>query len=140
MYKFLVQEDFSVQVRDEILSLLDNSTEQSAIKKAEDMAIAQIKQHLGSRYDTATIFAQQDDNRDMYVVMITIDLMLYHLWSKKAPRKIPAERAQRYQDAINWLRDAGTGKITAELPQIPVEDYTGEIIVSSLYKPNCNKF
>ena len=136
---FITEQDFDVQVRDEILSILQNGSD-VALPTAELMAIDQIRQHIGGRYDTGTIFSQQGDNRDHYIVMITIDLMLYHLWSKKAPRRLPEYRSQRYQDALNWLEKVGTGKITAQLPQLNTQAESAAGVIGSIHKPSWNKY
>ena len=137
---FLTENDFDVQVRQEILSLLDGSDEQSAIALAERMATDQITQYIGGKYDCATIFAATDDQRDHFIVMITIDILLYHLWAKRAPRKIPEYRATRYQDALDWLKDVGSGKMQSALPQLPPDEYQGRIVIKSKYAPNNYKY
>lgn len=137
---FIQESDYEVQVRQEIIQLLDGSQDRQAVVLAERMAQDQIKSYLSGRYDTQTIFAQEGDDRDHFLVMITIDLALYHLWSKRAPRKIPEFRAQRYQDALDWLKAVGEGTLQTDLPQLPTEDYTGDVVITSNYKPNQNKY
>ena len=137
---FITDNDFEVQVRQEILSLLDGSDEKTAVELATRMATDQIRQYIGGRYDCDTIFAAEGENRDHFIVMITIDILLYHLWAKRAPRKIPEYRATRYQDALDWLKDVGTGEMDSALPQLSTEDYIGQISIKSKYKPNDNKF
>lgn len=136
---FLVKEDFDVQVREEILSILQHESD-TALDTAEHMALDQIRQYIGSRYDTATVFSQTEDSRDHFIIMITIDLLLYHLWSKKAPRRLPEFRSQRYQDALDWLNKVGTGKLTAQLPQLPSQADNSAGYIGSLHLPNWNKF
>lgn len=86
------------------------------------MAIAQIRNHIAGRYDCKKIFidapvADEEDVRDMYVVMIAIDLTLYHLWSKEGGNNIPKTRELRYNDALKWLQDIQAGK-DADLPEL----------------------
>lgn len=137
---FINESDYEVQVRQEIMQLLDGSADRSAVTLAERMAVDQIMSYLGGRYDMESVFARQGDERDHFIVMITIDIALYHLWSKRAPRKIPEFRAQRYQDAIDWLKAAGEGTLKTALPQLPDDTYNGDIVISSNYKPNNNKY
>lgn len=137
---FITDNDYEVQVRQEIMQLLDGSDERSAVRLAERMAVDQIKSYLSGRYDTATIFACEGDDRDLFLVMIAIDIALYHLWSKRAPRKIPEFRAQRYQDALDWLKAVGEGTLQTDLPQLPTDEYTGDVVITSNYKPNQNKY
>ena len=137
---FITDNDFEVQVRQEILSLLDGTDDKAAIELAARMATDQIRQYIGGRYDCDTIFAAEGENRDHFIVMITIDILLYHLWAKRAPRKIPEYRATRYQDALDWLKDVGSGEIDSALPQLPPDEYAGNVWIKSKYKPNENKF
>jgi len=58
------------------------------------------------------------DNRNPQLVNYCIDVALYHVHSRIAPRNIPELRVKRYDDAIAWLKMAGRGDITADLPLI----------------------
>ena len=60
----------------------------------------------------------QFDNRDQQLVMYMIDIALYHVHSRIAPRNIPELRVKRYDDAIAWLKMAARGEITAQIPLI----------------------
>lgn len=137
---FINESDYDVQVRQEILSLLDTSEGNANLGTAERMAIDQIKQYIGGRYDCDTIFSATGENRDMFIVMITIDIALYHLWSKRAPRKIPELRAQRYQDALDWLKGVGDGTLKSDLPQLDSDSFKSETSIESRYKQNFNKY
>ena len=137
---FIEESDYEVQVRQEIMSILDPSAANSAIEMAERMAIDQIKSYLSGRYDVEAIFSATGEERNHLLLMIAIDIALYHLWSKRAPRKIPELRAQRYQDAIDWLKAVGEGTMTTDLPQLQGDDFFGSFKISSKYQPNDNKF
>jgi len=59
------------------------------------------------------------DNRNPQLVNYCIDVALYTVHSRIAPRNIPDLRVKRYDDVIKWLQNAATGKsITAALPLI----------------------
>ena len=137
---FIEESDYEVQVRQEIMSILDPSAANTAIEMAERIAIDQIKSYLSGRYDVEVIFAATGEKRNHFLLMIAIDIALYHLWSKRAPRKIPELRSERYQDALNWLRAVGEGTMTTDLPQLQGDDFFGNCIISSKYQPNDNRF
>ena len=137
---FIVDTDFEVQVRNEILTLLDGSDDKAAVELATRMATDQITQYIGDKYDCKTIFAATGDDRDHFIVMITIDILLYHLWAKRAPRKIPEYRATRYQDALDWLKSVGSGELQSALPQLPPDEYSGTISIKSKYQPQNHKY
>lgn len=77
----------------------------------------------GSAYSIAAGTALSDttkwtkaDNRDQQMVTYMIDITLYHLHARIAPRNVPQLRIDRYTHAIQWLTAAGQGAITAALP------------------------
>lgn len=58
------------------------------------------------------------DTRDQQMILYIIDIILYHIHSRIAPRNIPDLRVKRYDDAIKWLRMAANGDVTPALPKI----------------------
>lgn len=140
MANFIQESDYEVQARSELLRLLDGTDDRAAILQAERFAISQIRKHLGGRYDCNTLFSATDEDRDDYLIMITIDLTIYHLWSKKAPKTTPEHRKIRYDDALAWLTSVGSGETPTDLPQLPTDEYRGDVRIYSLHKPNNNKY
>ena len=137
MSRFLKDTDYAVLIRTEIKIILLENYSETKLLSAEEMAIAQIKNYLAGRYDVALIFtplpepieddnSEQLDSRNAYVVMITIDCALYHLYCSIAPNKIPEHRSNRYQDALEWLKMMAEGKSSADLPLV-VDETTGEV-------------
>ena len=113
-----------MQTRIEVKNNLDDSNDSHRILQAENTAIAQIKQYIGGRFDADTIFAgwttePDPDPRDAWIVAIVIDISLYHLWSKESYDKVPKVRAERYADALEWLKGVADGSILANLPRLP---------------------
>lgn len=57
------------------------------------------------------------DNRNQQLVNCCVDVALFTVHSRIAPRNIPDLRVKRYDDVIKWLKDAAKGDfITADLP------------------------
>ncbi|WP_268848135.1 phage protein Gp36 family protein [Flavobacterium aestivum] len=130
MSRFLKDTDYAVLIRNEIKNILLENYTETKLLSAEEMAIAQIKNYLAGRYDVAAIFTTLADGattdiRNAYIVMITIDCALYHLYCSIAPNKIPEHRSNRYQDVMEWLKLIAEGKGYADLPLIKDES-TGE--------------
>jgi len=142
---FLKPTDWDVQVRAEIARILDPTTGSAKLLQAEDMAISQIKNHLANRYDIAAIFTPDPgtgtDPRDKYIVMLVIDLALYHIWSKEGPNNIPKTRELRYADAMKWLESVQNGK-PCNLPQLTNEAgvVTGDVRIWSSQTPENNRY
>jgi phage gp36-like protein len=131
--RFIKENDYSMQIKSEIIKLLTDSTidwyQNQKLLRAEQTALAQIRNRIGARYDCDAIFAgaanSAEDARDQWVVTLTIDIALYHLYSQTGMKDMPVHRTQRYQDALDWLKDVSNGTVTADLPALINED-TGE--------------
>lgn len=65
-----------------------------------------------------TVYWVAGDNRDAQMVMFIIDVALFHLHSRIAPRNIPELRVKRYEAAVEWFHMCGEGKVTPALPLI----------------------
>ncbi len=137
---FLLEEDYSVQLRSEIAKIIDDTNDKTKLRKAEDFAISQIKNYIGGRYDVDKIFNCPTDDRDDFIIMITIDMALYHLWSKEGANKIPQTRNDRYTDALEWLKAVQKGADT-ELPVIKTDSkQSGKLRIWSKHKPSNNRY
>lgn len=138
---FITDDDYSVLVRTEIKNILLENYSETKIKAAEQMGISQVKNYLSGKYDVEKIFSKTGDERNSHIVMIVLDCSLYHLYTP-IPRKMPDIRAQRYQDAIDWLKLAAKGENTADLP--PLTDDSGNsmigIKISSKYPSETNRW
>lgn len=141
MARFLKDTDY-FQIKTEILKLLDGSTAELSqnikLLKAENAAIEQIRNRLSNRFDCDSIFTPSNfdpDTRDAFVVMIAVDITLYHLYSQTGSRDVPEHRKERYQDAIDFLKDASRGDIPTNLPTILSDENQGEVRIWSASKP-----
>jgi Protein of unknown function (DUF1320) len=65
---------------------------------------------------TNTTYWTAADSRDQQVLTYVIDIVLYHLHSRIAPRNIPDLRIKRYDDAVKWFKMAAKGEVTPALP------------------------
>jgi phage gp36-like protein len=95
--------------------------------KAEAMAIEQIKSYLVGRYDTTAIFSQDNSLIKMYLA----DLMLFHLFASLPNRMGLETRQLRYDNAIRWLEQVATGKLTPDLPKLEPNETKGTISYGS---------
>jgi hypothetical protein len=137
MARFLKEQDYSMQVKTEIIKLLTEPTEwfnSTKLVRAEKTAISQIRNRIAKRYNCDIVFApiatsiqsaSDDDTRDQFIITLVVDLALYHLYSQTGSKDVPEHRSTRYQDAIDWLKDVGNGETTADLPEL-IDTNTGE--------------
>lgn len=138
---FLNQDDFKKQIKADVLDRIIQN-DQSILYESELASIAEMQSYLGVRFDTANIFNRTGTDRNALIVMYAVDILLYHVHSRLNPNQIPQLRVDRYDAAINWLKAAGAGTVTADLPLKPVPESTtatGNIIYSGEVKRN-NRF
>lgn len=135
MGRFLNDTDYTALVRNEIKSALTNNYTDSKLHTAEKMAVAQIKKFIAGKHPVEKVFVDYDpedteaiDGRDSYIVMLTIDLTLYHLYTSTAPNLIPKHRSERYQDALDWLKGVAKGDFLSDLPSY--EDESGNMMLN----------
>jgi phage gp36-like protein len=126
MSAFLVYPaDYRGLVRDEVLMAVIRQDE-TAIELMEERAIEEMKGYLATRYDAAAIFNATGSARNQLIVMFCADITLYHLYTELNRQRVPQERLERYNRAIEWLRDVADGKISPTgLPTI-YDTETGE--------------
>jgi hypothetical protein len=144
MARFILETDYDMQIKQEIIRLLTAQEfyQSAKLVRAEQTAIRQIRNRIAKRYDCDAIFSPspegQGEARDQWIVTITIDIALYHLYSQTGMKDIPQHRQDRYQDALDWLKDVGNGTSTAELPALVDEDGNeySEVIINSRPQEN----
>ncbi|MGR3790681.1 phage protein Gp36 family protein [Flavobacterium sp. TN-1] len=139
---FILEEDYSALIRSEIKDILLENYSPQKLSIAQDMAISQIKNYLSGKYDVSTIFNAQGKERNPHLVMVVIDCTLYHLYTSAGARKISEIRSQRYQDAIDWLKEVAKGEITPDLPKMT--DSNNQVMtgfkISSKNKPSNHRW
>jgi hypothetical protein len=65
-------------------------------------------------------------DRDPFVILMLVDLVLYDLHSKHARRLMPDIVIERYDDAKAWVEAVGDGTINHNLPLLPEDDQPTE--------------
>lgn len=119
---FLTNADYTLQIRNELKPLI-SSNDDNVYTIAELAAEGEITSYLRRRYDVPAIFATTGTDRNAHLVMIMIDLVLYHVFSRITPRNIPEVRELRYDAAIKWLEKVAAGELLPDLPLLK-EDNT----------------
>ena len=124
---YLLREDFKTQIKDTILNNIVEG-DFNLLDVVEMQSISQITSYLAVRYDVPQIFNKQEAQRNSQVVMVLVDMCLYHLYSRIQPGQVPELRQNRYDDAIKWLEGVAAGKFLPDLP-LPTGTETGEKLV-----------
>lgn len=109
MSEFLQKTDYNASIHAEILDSLIRSDE-SLIEICEDRAILEMTSELSGRYDCEKLFAARGDERNQLVMMMAMDIAIYHMFSIHNPQKISQIRIERYKRATEWIRAVRAGK------------------------------
>jgi len=112
---WITDEDLDMQIRAVVRNVVSGDSAE-VMETAERAAIAEATSYLAGRYDTAAIFATEEDDRNPILKTYVIDLLLYHVHSRISPNNIPKLRENRYEQAIEWLKMVAADKLNPELP------------------------
>lgn len=122
MSKFITLEDYDASIHSEILSRLTRDDD-AIVEICEDRAIAQMRGYLSARYDVDAIFSAEGSARNQLILMMAIDIAVYHLHSIHNPQKMSQIRKDRYERAMEWLKQVAAFKITVDgAPLLPDEE------------------
>jgi phage gp36-like protein len=111
MSPFITPEDYNASIHAEILDTITRS-DATVVELAEDIAIEEAKGYLAERFDVTAIFGATAGDRNKLLIMMCIDIVLYHLHSAHNPQRFPEIRKDRYKRAVEWLTGCKTGEIT----------------------------
>ena len=114
---FITDEDYTVVVGPDALKILSQASPENR-RKAEVRAIEEISGYLRPVYDCNLTFAAEGEDRNAYIVMITVDIALYHLVASMPQRHGIEIRKERYDQAIEWLRCVRDSTVTPDLPLV----------------------
>ena len=125
MANFIQLEDYDASIHREILNAITRE-DAAVIEICEDRAIAEMRGYLKARYDVDALFAQQGEDRHPLVLMFAIDIAVYHLFSLHNPQKLSQLRKDRYERAMEWLRQVAAQKILVDgAPELDQETVAG---------------
>ncbi|WP_443937083.1 phage protein Gp36 family protein [Pedobacter sp. MW01-1-1] len=118
---FLVETDYNSQIRNEVKAVLLQGDGSQQL--CEQMAEAEIASYLRARgYDIEVIFSATGAERNAQIIMLMVDITLYHLHSNIVTRAMPSMRKDRYDAAIDWLNRVSKGQLEPNLPRLSSDD------------------
>lgn len=127
MSQFITLEDYDASIHREILDALlrhDSDVSDSAIVEiCEDRAIEEMRCYLIKYYDCDAIFSATGSDRNALILMMAVDISVYHIFCQHNPYKMSEIRKERYNRAIEWLKAVAAAQITIDgAPRLPEED------------------
>ena len=113
MNNFILPEDYDATVHRDILDSVTRS-DASLLEICEDRAVAEMRSYLSARYDCDEIFAATGSDRHPLILMMAIDIAVYHLFCIHNPQKMSQIRIDRYNRAIEWLQQVAKMQIAID--------------------------
>ena len=134
MSQFVNIEDYDASVHREILDALVRDDE-SLVEICEDRAIAEMRCYLSKRYDCDAIFSASGPERNQLVLMMVIDIAVYHIFCIHNPQKLSQIRKDRYERAVEWMRAVADEEISIDgVPLLPEDERADK--ASLMFKSN----
>ena len=87
MSKFIELSDYDASMHRDILEATTRKDD-AIVEICEDRAIEEMRCYLSKRYDCDRIFTQTGDGRSQLVLMMAIDIAIYHIVSIHDPQNI----------------------------------------------------
>ena len=127
MSQFITTEDYDASIHREILDALlrhDSDVSDSAIVEiCEDRAIEEMRCYLSKYYDCDAIFSATGSDRNPLILMMAVDIAVYHIFCQHNPYKMSEIRKERYNRAVEWLKAVAAANITIDgAPRLPEEE------------------
>lgn len=117
MSKFIQEFDYNATIHREILEAVTRYDD-AVVEICEDRAVDEMRSYLSGRYDCNAIFAAEGTARNNLILMMAIDIAVYHIFSIHNPQKMSQLRVDRYNRAMEWLKAVAAGKIS--IPDAPL--------------------
>lgn len=121
MSQFVDIEDYDASVHREILGALVRDDE-TLVEICEDRAIAEMRGYLAKRYDCDEIFSASGKKRNQLILMMVIDIAVYHIFCIHNPQKLSQVRKDRYERAVEWMKAVASEEVSIDgAPLLPEE-------------------
>ena len=134
MSQFVNIEDYDASVHREILDALVRD-DQSLVEICENRAIAEMRCYLSKRYDCDAIFSASGEDRNQLILMMVIDIAVYHIFCIHNPQKLSQVRKDRYERGVEWMRAVADEEISIEgVPMLPEDERASK--ASLMFKSN----
>ena len=117
MSKFIELSDYDASIHRDILDALTRNDD-AIVEICEDRAIAEMRGYLSGHYDCDKLFAATGDERNQLVLMMALDIAIYHIFSIHNPQKLTQLRKDRYERAVEWLKAVKKGMSVDGVPEL----------------------
>lgn len=109
--------DFEARIQRANLDQITNNNT-SIVDTAILLAEAELESYLIQKYDIQTEFSATGTTRNIQLITYGVDLALYHLHSRIAPKNVPELRVNNYNTAILWLKMCAYGDLNVAIKKL----------------------
>lgn len=113
MSQFIDPGDYDASIHREILTAVTRDDE-AIVEICEDRAVEQLRSYMNQRYDCDRIFAARGEQRHVLVLMMALDIAVYHIFCIHNPQMLSQMRKDRYDRAVEWLKAVRKGDIVVD--------------------------
>lgn len=139
MTHFIDPADYDATVHREIVDALTRG-EDATLDICEERAISEMKSHLAGRYDVEALFDARSAERHPLVLMMCLDIAVYHIYTVGNPQKLSQMRKDRYERAVEWMKAVKRGNADINgAPLLAGEERSRDFLHHSNPK-RCNRF
>lgn len=121
MSKFIELSDYDASIHRDILDALTRNDE-AIVEICEDRAITEMRGYLSGRYDCDKIFSAIGNERNQLVLMMLLDITVYHIFCIHNPQKLSQMRKDRYDRAVEWMKAVKRGMSIDGAPLLEKEE------------------
>lgn len=122
MSQFINLTDYDASIHREILDALTREDD-TIVEICEDRAIAEMRCYLSKRYDCDRIFSAEGTERNQLVLMMLLDIAIYHIFCIHNPQKLSQLRKDRYERAVEWMKAVAAEEVSIDgAPMLPEEE------------------
>ncbi len=113
MSHFIELTDYDASIHRDILDALTREDD-AIVEILEDRAIAEMRGYLSRRYDVDAIFRATGNGRNQLILMMALDITIYHIFCIHNPQKLSQMRKDRYERAKEWLKAVANEEISID--------------------------
>jgi phage gp36-like protein len=117
---YLTKEEMSTHLYAENIEVITRGDD-TMTEAAIDAAISEAKSYLNG-YDRAAIFEATGDARNTLLLTFVKDMAAWHLINLSNAGTEYTHRENRYNRAVNWLKELQKGNVSPDLPTLENED------------------
>jgi len=108
---YLTLEDLNVFIKQNVIDDLSEN-DYKILNQLEDMTIGLINGYIGFKFDVIAAFKQ----RNQFLIMLAVNIFAYHFNTRMTHTSMQQIVEDRFNNAIDTLKDISSGKIVPNLP------------------------